>query len=52
MVTNHIDLIGLTQVTWAYDSAMGFDLEKAIVWSVRKFGAFLVLRHILSDYPA
>jgi site-specific recombinase XerD len=30
----------------------GPNLVKAVVWSLRKFGAFLVLRHILPDNPA
>lgn len=31
---------------------LGSDLIKAVVWSLRKFGAFLVLRNILSNNPA
>ena len=31
---------------------LGADLIKAVVWSLRKFGAFLVLRNILPDNPA
>ena len=31
---------------------LGPDLIKAIVWSLRKFGAFLVLRNIISENPA
>ena len=30
----------------------GPNLVKAVVWSLRKFGAFLVLRNILSENPA
>ncbi len=31
---------------------LGPNLIKAVVWSLRKFGAFLVLRNILSENPA
>jgi hypothetical protein len=30
----------------------GRNLMKAVVWSLRKFGAFLVLRNIMSKNPA
>ncbi len=33
-------------------TGLGPDLIKAVVWSLRKFGAFLVLRSILSENPA
>ncbi len=31
---------------------LGADLIKAVVWSLRKFGAYLVLRSILPENPA
>ena len=42
-------LLGYVQ---SRSTGLGPDLIKAVVWRLRKFGAFLVLRSILSENPA